>query len=235
MRLQSACYLFGAALCLTAPAWAQSAAITPTSTHTGTQTSAGTGAGTQTTSTGTGTQSSTSTGAFQNLSPGGQKIAQSLFDAQHPPSGTNALTLDQIAALKGKEGWGRVFKEMKADGLVQARNLGQVVSGHAKTTQTTSSTGTTTRSTQTTSSARTGGSRHVSTRRTSSRTPVVVTSGSGRSTVFASNAGRGGHGFTSNSSGHITTAGGPSGNGGGFGGGGGHGGGGASHGGGHGK
>ena len=152
MRLQSACYLFGAVLCLTPPAWAQSTAITPTSTHTGTQvTSTGTGTGTQTRSTSTGTQSSTSTGAFQNLSPGGQKIAQSLFDAQHPPSGTNALTLDQIAALKGKEGWGRVFKEMKADGLVQARNLGQVVSGHAKTTQTTSSTGTTTRSTQTTS------------------------------------------------------------------------------------
>jgi hypothetical protein len=193
MRLQSACYLVGAALCLTAPAWAQSTAITPTSTHTGTQTSTGTGAGTRTTSTGTGTQSSTSTGAFQNLSPGGQKIAQSLFDAQHPPSGTNALTLDQIAALKGKEGWGRVFKEMKADGLVQARNLGQVVSGHAKTTQTTSSTRATS-STQTTSSARTGGSRHVSTRSTSSRTPVVVTSGSGRSTVFSSNSGRGGHG-----------------------------------------
>src|SRR5258705_266566 len=95
MRLQSACYLVGAALCLTAPAWAQSTAITPTSTHTGTQvTSTGTGTGTQTTSTSTGTQSSTSTGAFQNLSPGGQKIAQSLFDAQHPPSGTNALTLD---------------------------------------------------------------------------------------------------------------------------------------------
>jgi hypothetical protein len=214
MRLQSACYILGAALCLTAPAWAQSTAITPT------------GTGTQTTS-------STSTGAFQNLSPGGQKIAQSLFDAQHPPTGTKAMTLDQIAALKGKEGWGRVFKEMKSDGLVQARNLGQVVSGHAKTTQTTSSTGTTS-STQTTSAARTGGSRHVSTRTTSSRTPVVVTSGSGRSTVFASNAGRGGHGrFASNSSSHFTTAGGPSGNGGGFGGGG-HGGGGSSHGGGHG-
>ena len=108
MRLQSASYIFGAALCLTAPAWAQSA-ITPTGT--GIQT---TSTGTQTTSTGTGTQttSSTSTGAFQNLSPGNQKIAQSLFDAQHPPTGTKALTLDQIAALKGKEGWGRVFKEI---------------------------------------------------------------------------------------------------------------------------
>jgi len=128
MRLQSASYILGAALCLTAPAWAQSTAITPT------------GTGTQTTSTGTQTTSSTSTGAFQNLSPGGQKIAQSLFDAQHPPTGTKAMTLDQIAALKGKEGWGRAFKEMKSDGLVQARNLGQVVSGHAKTTQATSST-----------------------------------------------------------------------------------------------
>jgi len=110
MRLQSASYILGAALCLTAPAWAQSTAITPT------------GTGTQTTSTGTQTTSSTSTGAFQNLSPGGQKIAQSLFDAQHPPTGTKAMTLDQIAALKGKEGWGRAFKEMKSDGLAQARN-----------------------------------------------------------------------------------------------------------------
>jgi hypothetical protein len=119
MKLQSACFVLGAALALTAPAWAQSKALTPTGTGTPTTS---TGTATQTTSTNTGTQTTTtSTGAFQNLSPGNQRIAQSLFNAQHPPTGTTALTLDQVAALKGKEGWGRVFKEMKADGLVQAQ------------------------------------------------------------------------------------------------------------------
>src|SRR5262249_47176111 len=38
------------------------------------------------------------------------------------------LTLDQIAALKGKTGWGEVFKQMQAQGLVQAKSLGQIVS-----------------------------------------------------------------------------------------------------------
>jgi hypothetical protein len=227
MRLQSASYILGAALCLTAPAWAQSTAITPT------------GTGTQTTSTGTQTTSSTSTGAFQNLSPGGQKIAQSLFDAQHPPTGTKAMTLDQIAALKGKEGWGRAFKEMKSDGLVQARNLGQVVSSHEHSIHSEHAEHAENTTTHTTNTARTGGSRHVSTRTTSSsRTPIVITNGSGRSVTVASNAGRGGMGrggggrFASNSSPHVTTGAGMSGNGGGFGGGG-HGGG-SSHGGGHG-
>src|SRR4029077_4368106 len=97
MRLQNVCYLLGAALCLTAPAWAQSIPTTGISTGTHATSTETTGTGTQTTSTRTGSQTSTSTGAFQNLSPGGQKIAQSLFDAQHPPTGTKALTLDQIA------------------------------------------------------------------------------------------------------------------------------------------
>src|SRR5437763_10666397 len=84
----------------------------------------------------------TATGAFAELSPGNQKIAQALFDAQRTNGTTRTpLTRDQIAALKGTEGWGRVFKQMKADGLVQARNLGQVVSGrehqlHAAATST---------------------------------------------------------------------------------------------------
>src|SRR5437868_2468828 len=129
----------------------RAAALQPTSTSTGagststgttsTGTGSRTGTGSQTTSTGTGTQTSStgagtqtsSTGAFDKLSPGGQKIAQSLYNSQNPPTGTKAMTLDQIAAMKGKEGWGRVFKDMKSDGLVQAKNLGQVVSGHAKT------------------------------------------------------------------------------------------------------
>lgn len=41
-------------------------------------------------------------------------------------------TLDQIAAAKQSgQGWGNIFKEMKAEGLVEAKNLGQVVSGKA--------------------------------------------------------------------------------------------------------
>jgi hypothetical protein len=69
--------------------------------------------------------------SFNDLSPGNQKIARALFLAQRPtPDGPRALSLNQIAARKGDEGWGRVFKEMKADGLVHEKNLGQVVSGY---------------------------------------------------------------------------------------------------------
>lgn len=74
-------------------------------------------------------------GAFDKLSPGNQKIAQALFDAQQsnatdPPSATaTPLSRDDIAAMKqdGK-GWGGIFKEMRQEGLVQEKNLGQVVS-----------------------------------------------------------------------------------------------------------
>ena len=67
-------------------------------------------------------------GAFERLAPGEQKIARSLFAAQRRdvPPGTR-LTLDQIAAKKSGEGWGGVFKDMKSQGLVTAKNLGQVV------------------------------------------------------------------------------------------------------------
>src|SRR5712691_5146874 len=60
------------------------------------------------------------TGNFDSLSPGNQKIANALFKAQRPTGTQTALTRDQIAGLKSTEGWGRVFKTMKADGLVQA-------------------------------------------------------------------------------------------------------------------
>jgi hypothetical protein len=70
-------------------------------------------------------------GSFQNLSPGNQSIAHSLFLAQHPtPNGPAPLSLNQIAALKATEGWGQVFNQMKSEGLVDAKNLGQVVSGY---------------------------------------------------------------------------------------------------------
>jgi len=78
----------------------------------------------------------TSTGAFEKLSPGDQKIARALFEAQsttqsttqNTSGGTTPLTLDQIAAKKQHTGWGEIFKQMKAQGLVTDKNLGQVVS-----------------------------------------------------------------------------------------------------------
>jgi hypothetical protein len=72
-------------------------------------------------------------GAFDELSPGNQKAARALFEAQRPdlPPGTKPLTLDQIAARKlGGEGWGRVFAGMKSQGLVDAKNFGQTISAY---------------------------------------------------------------------------------------------------------
>jgi hypothetical protein len=72
----------------------------------------------------------TNTGAFDKLSPGDQKVARALFEAQKTNGGVTPLTLDQIAAKKkpGHSGWGEVFKQMKAQGLVTDKNLGQAVS-----------------------------------------------------------------------------------------------------------
>lgn len=73
-------------------------------------------------------------GAFASLSPGNQKIADSLYRVEElsPVTGEKPMTRDDIAAAKlSDKGWGVVFKQMKQDGLVTARNLGQVVSHHA--------------------------------------------------------------------------------------------------------
>ena len=74
-------------------------------------------------------------GAYERLSPGNQKIARALFDAQAavaipgPTSGAKTLTLDEIAAQKqGGRAWGQVFHGMKTRGLLHESNLGQVVS-----------------------------------------------------------------------------------------------------------
>ena len=70
-------------------------------------------------------------GPFDHLSPGNQKGVRALFEAQKSglPGGTRLLTLDEIAARKNSgEGWGRVFSSMKAQGLIDAENFGQVVS-----------------------------------------------------------------------------------------------------------
>jgi len=81
-------------------------------------------------------QTTAGTGAFEKLSPGDQKIARALFEAQNmmqntaqtTSGGATPLTLDQIAAKKKHTGWGEIFKQMKAQGLVMDKNLGEVVS-----------------------------------------------------------------------------------------------------------
>lgn len=81
--------------------------------------------------------------AYDRLSPGNQKIARALFEAQTKEAATGTgtatstapkpLTLDEIAAQKQSgQGWGRIFKSMKAQGLVEQKNLGQVVSRYSR-------------------------------------------------------------------------------------------------------
>jgi hypothetical protein len=71
-------------------------------------------------------------GAFDRLSPGNQKIARALFEAQQSPTAPGApapLSLNDIAAMKESgRGWGVIFKDLKRQGLVTERNLGQAVS-----------------------------------------------------------------------------------------------------------
>jgi hypothetical protein len=72
-------------------------------------------------------------GPFDQLSPGNQKAARALFEAQRSdlPPGTRPLTLDEIAARKQSgQGWGRVFDGMKSRGLVDAKNFGQTISSY---------------------------------------------------------------------------------------------------------
>jgi hypothetical protein len=76
-------------------------------------------------------------GAYERMSPGNQKVARALFDAQAavfapaPTSGPRAaktLTLDEIAAQKqSAQGWGQVFQAMRSQGLVHGTSLGQIV------------------------------------------------------------------------------------------------------------
>jgi hypothetical protein len=102
-----------------------------------------------------GAQSLAPEGAYSRLSAGNQKIALALFDAQQAhvmpvanggstggatAPATNAttssakpMTLDQIAAQKqGGHPWGEIFQTMRDQGLVQEKNLGQVVSKYQR-------------------------------------------------------------------------------------------------------
>jgi hypothetical protein len=86
---------------------------------------------TQTTDPGTAPPPNPTDGAAIALSLGNQKIARSLFEAQKVAGEVtaSALSLDQIAAMKsGGLGWGQIFKKMKEEGLIEDKNLGQVVS-----------------------------------------------------------------------------------------------------------
>ena len=85
------------------------------------------------------------TGAFDKLSVGNQKVAASLYEAQNaatfatgtsrPTSTARPLTLDEIVARRQTgQGWGQVFRDMKAQGLVQEKSLGQVVTKYGQST-----------------------------------------------------------------------------------------------------
>ncbi len=81
----------------------------------------------------------TATTAYDRLSLGNQKVASALYQAQTPVIGTTArpLSLEQIA-LKRRSGlaWGQIFRELKAQGLVHDKSLGQVVARYLQTTDT---------------------------------------------------------------------------------------------------
>ncbi len=64
-------------------------------------------------------------GAFDTLPPGNKSIAESLYSAQ---TGPTYWTRDQIATAKmSGDGWGEIFHEMKRDGLISDKSLGQVI------------------------------------------------------------------------------------------------------------
>ena len=86
--------------------------------------------------------------AFDDLSPGNQKIVQALCDGQTggcpaiSSPGQKTLTRDQIASLKQHRGWGELFNDMKANGQIppDVKNLGQLVSGRSQGNSSTSGT-----------------------------------------------------------------------------------------------
>ncbi len=76
-------------------------------------------------------------GTYDRLSLGNQKVAAALYQAQTPMVGTTArpLSLEQIAVKRrsGQE-WGQIFRELKTQGLVHEKTLGQVVARYLRTT-----------------------------------------------------------------------------------------------------
>ena len=71
--------------------------------------------------------------SFEALSAGDRKIGRALFLAQHPTaSGPAPLSLNQIADMKAHGSWAKVFSQMQSRGLLQAKNLGQIVNGYQR-------------------------------------------------------------------------------------------------------
>jgi hypothetical protein len=198
MTIRTPWYLAAALLAITVPALAATEAEekSPVQALTGSTTTRPTD--------GTATRI-TAAGGVQSLSPGNQKIARALFDAQHPAAGgPTPLTLDQIAALKATEGWGKVFRQMKTEGLIQAHNLGQVVSAaeHA-------------RHLARHETHHAGHANHAWAGGTPGRSQIVMTNGAGRSVSVATHGGwrtggrfahAGGHHSTMIASARLTTA-----------------------------
>lgn len=68
--------------------------------------------------------------SFEGLTAGDRKIGRALFLAQRPTAnGPAPLSLNQIADLKAHSTWAKVFGQMQSRGLLQAKNLGQIVNG----------------------------------------------------------------------------------------------------------
>jgi hypothetical protein len=84
-----------------------------------------------------GAQSAARRTPYAALAPGHQKIAQSLFLAQTAPAADIAaapLTLDEIAARRvSGQDWGRIFKDMKTQGLITDKNLVRSVTRYEAT------------------------------------------------------------------------------------------------------
>jgi len=70
---------------------------------------------------------------FTSLSPGEQRIARALYEAQKATSDARAgeskvRSLDEVAGMERNVcGWNQVFKQLKAEGLLVEQTLGHVV------------------------------------------------------------------------------------------------------------
>jgi hypothetical protein len=82
--------------------------------------------------------------AYDKLSLGNQKVASALYQAQSSAATTVAgsgssraprpLSLEEISTRRRSgQTWGQIFRDMKAQGLVHERTLGQVVANYLKT------------------------------------------------------------------------------------------------------
>ena len=82
-----------------------------------------------------------SRGAFDKLSLGNQKVAAALYYAQSADGAAKGatpsrrpLTLEAIAAKRQSgQTWGQIFRDLKAQGLVHDKSLGQVVARYQQT------------------------------------------------------------------------------------------------------